>query len=146
MTSASRHEPERIVVGIDGSICSRAAVRWAVDHAQPGDTVALVHAWSASPSMVATGLADPTDDAAARAFADRELTRARGLPHDDAITLCCEVTPGDAAHCLAQQPADLLVVGARGHTGLAGLILGSVSAHLARNCSVPLVVVPCPGG
>lgn len=145
MTAAGRRHAERIVVGIDGSLGSHAAVRWAIDHAQPGDTITLVHAWRASPSMVGTGLVDPTDDTAATGFADHELARARALPRDETITLCCEVVHGDAQDCLADHPADVLVVGARGHSGLTSLLLGSVSAHLARHCPVPLVIVPCPG-
>ena len=43
--------PETIAVGIDGSLASRAAVRWAIDHARPGDTVNLVHAWKPSPTL-----------------------------------------------------------------------------------------------
>ena len=144
MTSTTLRNPEHIVVGIDGSFCSHAAVRWAIDHARPGDTITLVHAWSASPSMVDAGLADPTDATAARSFADHELARARAFPHDETITLRCEVIHGDAQHCLLRQPADVLVVGARGHSRLADMVLGSVSAHLAHHCQIPLVVVRCP--
>jgi len=144
MTSTIRRSPERIVVGIDGSLCSRAAVRWAIEHARPGDTINLVHVWSPSPSMVDAGLADPADDTAARSFAHHELSRARALPHDETVTLCCDVIQGDARHCLSHQLADVLVIGARGHNRFATIVLGSVSAHLARHCPIPLVVVPCP--
>ena len=43
--------PNTITVGVDGSIESHAALRWAVDHARPGDTVRSAHAWQ--PSSVA---------------------------------------------------------------------------------------------
>ena len=144
MTSTAARPPERIAVGIDGSLCSHAAVRWAIDHARPGDTITLVHAWRASPSVVSTGLVDPADDTAARGFARHELARAQALPRDHTITLCYEVIHDDAPECLARHPTDLLVIGARGHSGLTGMLLGSTSAHLARHCPVPLVIVPCP--
>ncbi len=144
MISTAPRPLERIAVGIDGSLCSHAAVRWAIDHARPGDIITLVHVWRASPSMVSTGLVEPTDDTAARTFASHELARARALPREDTITVCCEVIHGDASECLARQPADLLIVGASGHSGLTGILLGSTSAHLARRCPVPLVIVPCP--
>lgn len=144
MTSTSHQRPERIAVGIDGSLCSHAAVRWAIDHARPGDAITLVHAWRASPAVVGTGLVEPSDDTAARSFAEHELARARALSRDETISLCCEVVHGGAQDCLTRQPADVLVVGARGHSGLTSLFLGSVSAHLSRHCPVPLVIVPCP--
>ena len=52
--------------------------------------------------------------AAARNFASHELARARALPREDTITVCCEVIHGDAWE------------------------------YLARRCPVPLVIVPCP--
>ena len=145
MTTTGHPHPERIVVGIDGSLASRAAVRWAVDHARPGDKVILVHAWEASPSMDDAELVEADDDSAVRSFAHHELARAQALPHDEAITLSCEAVHGDARECLRRHHGDLLVVGARGHSGLTGMLLGSVSAHLSHHCPVPLVIVHYPG-
>ena len=146
--TANRSEdrgPERIAVGIDGSVMSRAALRWAVDHARDGDTVTLVHVWQASPTLVGAGIVDPDDDTAARSFAGHELARARSLPHRAGVALDCAVLRGDARECLCNLDTDLLVIGARGQGGVTGLLLGSVCSYLARHAHRPLVIVPSPG-
>ena len=54
------------------------------------------------------------------------------------------VREGSAAAALLEEAkgADVLVVGARGHGGFAGMILGSVATHCTRHAEIPTVVVP----
>lgn len=142
MTTTVPHRPERIVVGIDGSVASHAAARWAVTHAQRGDTVTLTHAWQPSPAMIEAGLVDPDDDSCARRFINRELSRIQALPRDVDVALGTEVLHGDARDRLAAAAADLIVVGAGDHSRLMSAVLGSVSDHLARHARVPVLIVP----
>lgn len=145
MTCTHHHSPERICVGVDGSVASHAAVRWAIDHARSGDTVTLVHAWQTSPAAFETaGMVDPDDDSVARAFLRHELARMEALPRDPGVELVGEVVHGDPSDCLCAAAADLLVVGAGGHGRIIGALLGSVSASLAHHAHVPLVIVPTP--
>ena len=140
--TAALHHPERIAVGIDGSITAHAAVRWAINHARPGDTVILCHAWRPSPITVDAGLTEPDDDAGAHAFVRHEISRIDALPRDGGVIVEGEVLHGDARDCLCEIEADLLVVGSGGHGPLFTALLGSVSAHLAKHARVPLVIVP----
>jgi nucleotide-binding universal stress UspA family protein len=133
-----------IAVGVDGSVASRAAVRWALGHARPGDTVELVHAWKPSASDPVNDPAD--DDALALRFGAHELAHARALRRDPAVELRVAVIEGDPKDCLCGLGVDLLVVGASARPGVAGHRLGSVSGYLARHVIRPLVIVPCPTG
>jgi nucleotide-binding universal stress UspA family protein len=55
---------------------------------------------------------------------------------------------GEAAETIADaarsERADVIVVGTRGHTTLAGLLVGSVTQKLLHNTPCPLLAVPVP--
>ena len=140
--TAHKNREQHIAVGVDGSAESRSALRWAVENAHAGDSITLVHVWSASPAMVDAGLCDEDDDAAARGLAHRELVRARELLEQPGVALRSTVLHGDPRRELCGLDADLLVVGRRGRGGLASRLLGTVSEHVVRHARVPVVVVP----
>ena len=137
----------RIVVGIDGSDESKAALRWAVGEARlRGASVTVVHAWTL-PTYIGLGVAPG-------AMIDPSLLR--GAAEERSATVIHEVV-GDAkdvhieskaveataARALIEESdgADLLVVGSRGHGGFAGLLLGSVSQQCAAHGPCPVVIV-----
>lgn len=134
-----RTAPQHVTVGVDGSIESHAALLWAVDHARPGDTVHLVHAWQ--PSYVA-GIEGGDDDTAALRMIGREVARARHLIGGQPIAISGEVVHGAPGTRLAEIATDLVVVGTRDHHVLVDALPGSVCRQLLRHSSVPVVVVP----
>ncbi|MFJ9818605.1 universal stress protein [Streptomyces sp. NPDC101151] len=134
----------RVVVGVDGSPSSYAALRWAVRYAGLLDgTVDAVAAWEL-PGLY--GWSGPAvdmdvDQEEARERMERELTEALGA--DAAGSVRPLVVHGNPADVLlrAAEGADALVVGGRGRGGFARALLGSVSQHLTQHASCPVVIV-----
>ncbi|HKU11815.1 universal stress protein [Sinomonas sp.] len=84
-------------------------------------------------------------EAFARA-ATRVLDLAAGALSPRDVPIQTLVGHGSPARVLieAADGADVVVVGSRGLSGLAGLLLGSVSAHLVHHCPCPVVVIRHP--
>jgi nucleotide-binding universal stress UspA family protein len=133
----------RIVVGVDGSASSRAALRWALGQARiSGGEVHAVTSWEHPPIY---GWVLPVADeefaeraAGALAEAVRDVAGPAGAAQVRQSVAC-----GNAAQVLleAAGEADLLVVGNRGHRGFARALLGSVSQHCVQHSPCPVVVV-----
>jgi nucleotide-binding universal stress UspA family protein len=134
----------RIVVGIDGSEHSRDALAWAAAQAKrTGSSLSVILAWH---FPVSTGWNppyptdfDPAEDAT-RLLRD-EVDEVLG-EHPD-VVVNSSVVEGPAAQVLVEEAltADLLVLGSRGHGAFVGMLLGSVSHHLASHSPCPLVIV-----
>jgi nucleotide-binding universal stress UspA family protein len=134
----------RIVVGTDGSPNAQLALDWAVDEARRREAeLVVVRSWRPPyAGEAAYGYVEVTD--AVRAGATTQLEEAAaaaeaalGRPVHRVIRC------GAAADTLMDESkgADLLVVGARGHGGFLGLLLGSVAEHVARHAPCPVVIV-----
>ncbi len=133
----------RIVVGIDGSASSMAALGWAVGQAElTGAAIEAVTTWE-WPSTYGAALVVPTDyDPAADAGAVLEDALAPIRAVHPAVEMRTVVVEGHPAPALvtASRGADLLVVGSRGHGEFAGMLLGSVSEHCVTNAHCPVLV------
>jgi nucleotide-binding universal stress UspA family protein len=146
--SEQQESGRRIVVGVDGSPSSKAALAWAVRQAEETHaSLEAVIAWH-YPAMV-TGVPfapmGPAEDGRYRDFATRVLSdavRETVDPHGP-VKVSSTVREGNAARVLldASQGADLLVVGSRGHGGFAEAMLGSVSEACVHHARCPVVIV-----
>jgi nucleotide-binding universal stress UspA family protein len=138
-----------IVVGVDGSAHSVAALRYALREAKAHDCVVrAVAAWHV-PSLAYSGAGlAPTSNladsyrAAAEARLDETLAAVAG--EVDGVTVQRLVREGDPGHVLVAESehAQLLVVGSRGHGNIGGLLLGSVGHHCCQHAHCPVVVIP----
>jgi nucleotide-binding universal stress UspA family protein len=141
-TLAASGEGERIAVGVDGSLTSRAAVRWAVSHARPGDSIVLVHVFGPRPAASGPDLGTLSEEDVARGFAEHERAHAACLPGAQDTTIRCVAVEGDPRHELSKIDCDLMVIGSRERSALADRLLGSVTASVIGHCRRPVVVVP----
>lgn len=136
---------QTIVVGVDGSQQATRALRWAVDHAGPDDTLIVTYAWHVPPAET---LEAPTFNPADIEVEARKLVRdvIDEVVGDrtDAPAVETVIEHGHSGRVLidASDKADLLVVGSRGHGGFVGLLLGSVSTYVVHHARCPVVVVP----
>ena len=138
-----------IVVGVDGSAASAAALRWAVAEARlHGAKVRVVHAWHLPllPGGEASSV-DPQYVELRRQDAEAVLAQALAQIGDEAgIEVESAALEGRPASALVREAesADLLVVGSRGHGGFTGLLLGSVSQQCAQHAPCPVAIVRAP--
>ena len=143
-----------IVVGVDGSDASRAALRWAADEARLRSTqLVAVHAWSFIPAQPIGDpgmLAMPAGDLAGQLGAENEAARgtleaavSEALGTEPDIEVEQKLVEGDpgAALVAESEAAELVVVGSHGRSGLKAALLGSVSRHVANHAACPVVIV-----
>ena len=132
-----------VLVGYDGSVSAQDALAWAASEAQARrEALTVCQAWTpgypALPDEVIAG-------ERARRYGERSL--ASGVLLAQTLWGTGDVRSlllgGSAASVLCEQGAhaSMVVVGSRGHSGLAGLLMGSVSLQVAAYASAPVVVV-----
>jgi nucleotide-binding universal stress UspA family protein len=143
MNNGPADDRPRIVVGVDGFESSKAALRWALHQATlTGAVVEAVTAWHVPPStgvIPIDDLPDYRDDAQSvlgEAIAEMSTT-------DPEVEVWPHVTEGRAAQVLveAAEGAELLVLGSRGHGGLAEALLGSVGQFCVHHAPCPVVIM-----
>ncbi len=143
---AARPTQGWIVVGVDGSDPSQAALRWAATEAhRRGVGLQVVTCWSYP--MLPWGpyqppLSSQDFEAEAREVAETVVDKVLGAERDG-LDVQVTVLQGAASLRLLEfdRSADMIVVGSRGRGGFAGLLLGSVSQHLAEHARCPVVII-----
>ncbi|WIV54257.1 universal stress protein [Amycolatopsis nalaikhensis] len=143
MTTAYEDE---IVVGVDHSAVSAAALRWAAaEAAASGRRVVALRAWTFEPVY---------DLGAAVAGSPQSVAERERIQLDDVVGVVRAEHPGvairaelvehSAAVALeeASKTAAMLVLGSHGRGRLLKLLVGSVAEHCLREASCPVVVIP----
>jgi nucleotide-binding universal stress UspA family protein len=140
-----------VVVGVDGSPASEGAISFAFEAASLRHApLTAVHCWTdpAGMSAVTTYTAmladpDPIEESERSLLSERLAGWSEKYP-DVAVERV--LTRQGAVFALGDlaSSAQLLVIGTRGHAGLAGLLAGSTGQTLIGHSSVPVVVVRPP--
>ena len=141
----------KILVGVDGSEKSTAALKWAAElAAQSGAHVTVLTTWRTpfpTIELAAIGLnldlSEINDRPAqiAQYRLDKSIYGAYGNLHPADIDSSIE--EGYAGLLLVEKSMnfDLLVLGNRGHSPIVETLLGSVSTHCVAHAQCPVVIV-----
>ena len=140
----------RIVLGLDGSSGSEAAMQWCIE-AAPDLHAEVVAVYALPPvvSIVPMPMPGPVPLAYGEEMRElmvRELDGwckpldAAGVPYRTEVM---DGSPADVLMRVADEiDAAMIVVGRRGHGGFAELLLGSVPNQLSHHATRPILVVP----
>jgi nucleotide-binding universal stress UspA family protein len=127
----------QVVVGVDGSESSGAAVRWAArEAARRNAELVVTHVFD----WRAAGYAEAVREMAQGLVAGAVAEARSAAP---GVRVSSDLTAGHAAQTLVGRSNGdtLIVVGHRGRGGFASLLLGSVSDQVATHAAGPIVVV-----
>ena len=142
----------RIIIGVDGSEQSQAALGWALGQAElVGADLVLAHTWNpdsyatpamagAVPDMIQAGALNHEAEELAQAWLD-DLVAATAT-HTTASVSGVLASGSPAGRILdLSAEATMVVVGNRGRGGLRSAVLGSTSQQIAHHAQCPVVVV-----
>jgi len=135
-----------VVVGVDGSDGSVAALSWAGRYgAATGAVVWALHIWHyPTAAGLPPGVTPESVTDEVKASQRKELDEAIGKANlDPAALVESKIGYGHPAQVLIEESknVDLVVVGHRGRGGFTGMLTGSVSVQLVNHAACPVVVV-----
>lgn len=136
-----------ILVAVDLSKHSVAALDWAIAFArEAGAEIELLHCYEVSPLVAIYGEGFPGRyDAALRRAASAGLADLAHRVAAASVRVREYLAKGDPSRAILERaeelPADLVVVGTRGATGLDHLLLGSVAERVIQGAPCPVVAV-----
>jgi nucleotide-binding universal stress UspA family protein len=143
---SGEERPRRIVVGIDGSPASLAALGWAAQQAElTGSSLEIVTTWE-WPTSFGWAVLPAGYDPAAEMKKELEPTLASLRVAHPQVPVSWKIVEGHSAPVLVKESrgAELLVVGSRGHGEFIGMLIGSTSEHCVANAACPVVVFRKP--
>jgi len=142
----------KVIIGVDSSEFSDAAVRYAAEGIWPSGTSFLVIS-AVAPASIAPGEALAPEAIAVyveqqESFHKQVAELGAARLRDAGLAARGVMTLGDPRVVLEEtarsEQADLIVVGSHGRSGLKKLLLGSVATHVVTHAPCPVLVVKTP--
>ncbi len=138
-----------IVLAVDGSESSDRAVKYAADLArESGGRIVAIHVneMLAGPRFAGPAHVDE-DELKAKIRGQIKELNDGGIRAEVRMEACINGGPAPViTAAAAHADADVIVAGTRGHTVLAGVIVGSVAQRLLHLAPCPVLVVPAAPG
>jgi nucleotide-binding universal stress UspA family protein len=133
-----------IVLALDGSDGSRRAIPLAVELARRDDArIVIAHVEQDVAGKGGGPIAATEDEIQAEIRKQAEELSAQGIETSVEMR---NLMLGGPAHAIAEigeeANADLIVVGTRGHSSVAGVLLGSVTQRLLHTARCPVLAIP----
>jgi nucleotide-binding universal stress UspA family protein len=141
-------EDSPVVVGVDGSEVSSAALAFAVEEAEVRSVpVRVVHAWHSPPTYggdFPTVIDVDEIEKVARRTLENAVEPYRGRQPGLVVDSWLVRGPAGPELIEASRDASLLVLGSHGHSGVVAGLLGSVSQWAVHHAHVPVAVLRGP--
>jgi nucleotide-binding universal stress UspA family protein len=142
----------RVLVPVDFSSCSRAALEYASFLASRlSATVDVLHVWEPPHYVRPDVLLHPHGEAQqtlqqfARSNAGREMEWFLGNVESHGVKVKGRLEFGNPYHVILEISSsgayDLIVMGTHGRTGLSHLLLGSIAEKIVRRASCPVITI-----
>ena len=140
-------EMKAILVAVDGSECSDRAVKHGISLVR-GGLGAELHLINVQPNLggaIASFVGRGDIDAYQREEGNKALASAQALVKQAGVEAKVHIGVGRQGAIISdfvrKLGAGLVVMGTRGHTGLAGVLLGSVAQDIIAHVDVPVTLV-----
>ena len=141
----------KILIGVDDSAHSTAALEFVKGMTWPRDTEIVVVSAVRPPVAVYTEVYVPAAEQIERVIEDQRkyheelVSRAELQLRDRGFRTSAKVLQGDPREALIdmakRENADLIVVGSHGRSGLTKLLMGSVASHIVTHAPCNVLVV-----
>jgi universal stress protein A len=140
----------RILVPVDFSACSRAALEYATFlAARLGAAIDVLHVWEpptffSADVMIAEGDRERTLAEFVRTHAGKRMEELLASIERRGVRVRGRLATGSPVDTIitsASQGYDVIVMGTHGHTGLRHLIAGNVTEKIVRRAPIPVLAV-----